>query len=54
MRNKWPDSLCFSQDVSWHKTRYYGLQIPVETSIFQLVAQVIETVLPLIVSGNQM
>jgi hypothetical protein len=32
----------------------YGLQIPVEVSIFQLVLQAIETVVPLIVSGCQM
>ena len=32
----------------------YGVQIPVEVSIFQLVLQVIETVVPLIVSGCQM
>jgi hypothetical protein len=32
----------------------HGLQIPVEVSIFQLVAQVIDTVLPLMVSGSQM
>ena len=32
----------------------YGLQIPVEVSIFQLVAQVIDTVVPLIVRGCQM
>ncbi len=32
----------------------YGLQIPVEVSIFQLVAQVIDTVVPLMVSGSQM
>jgi hypothetical protein len=32
----------------------HGLQVPAETSRFQLVAQVIETVVPLIVSGCQM
>ena len=32
----------------------YGVQIPVDVSIFQLVLQVIETVVPLIVSGCQM
>jgi len=31
----------------------YGVQIPVDVSIFQLVLQVIETVVPLIVSGSQ-
>jgi len=33
---------------------HYGLKIPVVVSIFQLVAQVIDTVVPLIVSGSQM
>jgi len=32
----------------------YGLQTPVEVSIFQLVAQVVETVVPLMVNGSQM
>src|SRR3954452_22386048 len=32
----------------------YGLQTPVEVSIFQVVAQVVETVVPLMVNGSQM
>ena len=32
----------------------YGLHVPLEASIFQLVAQVIETVVPVRVNGCQM
>jgi hypothetical protein len=52
--NKDENTGCLDQFGGFGPPARYGLQIPVAVSIFQLVAQVIDTVVPLIVSGCQM